>query len=155
MNNTCVNGSARQVMWAWVCIITGGASTSIIFVAPKVLSRETRVATNVCLSRQTFCRDFFFFFFFVATKYFCSEKTFVTTNICRDKHNFVATKVLSRHAYFCRDQHVFVATKHVFCSEKSMLVETELVSRQMCLSRERHSCRDKPCRGGEGGICIV
>ena len=103
-----------QVMWAGCALSLAETSTSIIFVAPKVFSRETRVATNVCLSRQSFC--LFFFFFFCRDKYFCSEKMFVTTNICRDKHNFVATKVLSRHAYFCRDQHVFVATKHVMFS---------------------------------------
>ena len=33
----------------------------------------------------------------VVTKYFCRNKAFFTTNICRDKHNF--------------DKHVFVATK--------------------------------------------
>ena len=42
------------------------AATSIIFVATKL---------------------------FVATKYFCHD-SFVATNICRDQHNFVATKVL-------------------------------------------------------------
>ena len=35
-------------------------------------------------------------------KYACRDKTFVATNICRDKHNFAVTKVL-RQAYFCRD----------------------------------------------------
>ena len=43
----------------------------------------------------------------------CLNKTFVMTNICRDKHNFVATKVLFRQAYFCRDK-TSVATKMIF-----------------------------------------
>ena len=41
-----------------------------------------------------------------------------TKMFCCDKHNFVATKLLSRQAYFvatkdgfCRDKHVFFATK--------------------------------------------
>ena len=38
-------------------------------------------------------------FAFVATKIFC-----------HDKHNFVATNVFSRQAYFCPDKRVFVAT---------------------------------------------
>ena len=82
-----------------------GAATSNIFVATNVLLRQTRVCYNkhVCydktclLSRQ---------------KYGCQDKTFVQTNIflLRQKHNFVATKLLPRQAYFCRDKHVFVAT---------------------------------------------
>ena len=32
------------------------------------------------------------------------DKTFVTTNICRDKHNFVATKVLLCKYNFCLDK---------------------------------------------------
>ena len=56
---------------------------------------------------------------------------------------FVATKVLSRQIFvatnitlsrqkFCRDKHTFVATKHVFCRNKSMLVNlfTKRLSRQ-------------------------
>ena len=36
--------------------------------------------------------------------YFCRDKSSVASNICCDKHNFVATKVLSGQAYFCRDK---------------------------------------------------
>ena len=63
----------------------------------------------------------------------------------------VATKLLSRQAYFCRDKHVqryayrykaFVATNTC----KGMLIETKLLSRQtrakVCLSRQSF-CRDK------------
>ena len=68
-------------------------------------------------------------------RYFCRGKTFVATNICRNKHNFVATK----QAYFCRDKHVFVATKHMFCHDKSMLVATKVLSRQTRISRDTHN----------------
>ena len=54
-------------------------------------------------------------------KYACRDKTFVMPKIfCHDKHNFVATKVLSWQSYFvvtkdlfCRDNHVFVVTKMI------------------------------------------
>ena len=80
----------------------------------------------VFLSRQKYaCRDKTF----VATKFYLSQqirvcrdkhtfscekrrvlslqtrvKKIVATNICRNKHVFVATTVLSRQAYFCRDK---------------------------------------------------
>ena len=68
-----------------------------------LLSRHVFVVTNVCLSRQNFCRDKIMF---VAT-HICHDKSFVETFIfififCHDKHTFVATKSLSRQAYFCR-----------------------------------------------------
>ena len=58
-----------------------------------VLSRQNTsfVGATVCLS-------------FVATKIFRRDITVVEKNICRDKHNFVMTNVLSRQAYFCRDK---------------------------------------------------
>ena len=46
-----------------------GASTSIIFVATKLLSQQIFVATNIILSRQ---------------KNACRDKTFVVTNTCSD-----------------------------------------------------------------------
>ena len=71
---------------------------------PKVsfLSRQT----CVCRNRTVFCRV---------------KSMLVATNTyaCRDKHNFVATKVFSRQAYFCRDERrvfvglCFVATKMI------------------------------------------
>ena len=70
---------------------------------------NTFVATNIFLSRQTFCRATNIITFvgsktsFVATKH-----VLVARNICRDK------TILSRKAYFCRDRkHTFVATKIV------------------------------------------
>ena len=67
-----------------------GAATSIT----KRLSRQAYFCRNKTrlMSRQNVCRDKHVFVF-VATKIFC-----------RDKHNFVPTKVLSREAYFCRDK---------------------------------------------------
>ena len=75
---------------------------------------------------------------FVATKLSLSRQSF-----CRDKHNFVATNVLSRKAYFCRDKtrllsrqtavcrdKTFVATKMIFvaapASDIPTLVETDV-----------------------------
>ena len=54
------------------------------------------VATKVCSPRQNICRNKIMF---AATKYFCCVKTFVATNICRNKHvshdkSFVATSIL-------------------------------------------------------------
>ena len=78
------------------------------------LSRQTRVSrvtTRLVATTVCFCRDKIMF---VATKYFCRDKSFVTTNICRDKHNFVSTSILlSRQTRICRDKHVFVATKMI------------------------------------------
>ena len=89
-------GLSSLAVLSWVILSLAGAVTSIIFVATKVLSGPTRV-----------CRDKIMF---IATKlsclswqnYVCRDKRFVATKIfCRDKHNFVATNVLSRQAYFC------------------------------------------------------
>ena len=78
-------------------------------------SAKTLPRTNTCLSRQIF----------VATKHFFRDKL----KKIRDK-SFVATKVLSRQAYFCRDKRrvlsrqktCFVATKHVFVTTEMVLV---------------------------------
>ena len=51
--------------------------------------------------KYNFCGDKIMF---VATKYFRRYKTFVATNICCNKHVFVARKVLWRQAYFRRDK---------------------------------------------------
>ena len=77
------------------------------------LSRQNTsfVATNVCLSRQTYlcvCHDK------IRRKVCLSRQTFVTTNTCFVEANtrFVATKLrLSR-------QNIFLATKHVFAATK-------------------------------------
>ena len=77
------------------------------------------------LSQQKFYRD---------KHVFCRTKSIFSR---RDNHNFVATKVLSRQAYFCHDKQVssnnFVATKVLsrqayFCRDKR---------RVLCLSRQK------------------
>ena len=48
--------------------------------------------------------------------------------ICRDKHVFVTTSILSsRQKYVCRDKHTFVATKDVFCRDKHIFVATKMI----------------------------
>ena len=95
-----------------------GAATNIIFVATKVLSRQTRV----CVHKK-----------YAFTNFLTRQK------FCRDKHNFVAAKLaatnklLSRQktCFFPRDKHTFVATKIYF------------VAINTCLSRQKYACRDK------------
>ena len=59
-------------------------------------------------------------------KYTCRVKTFVATNICRDKHTFVATKDV-----FCRN------TPRV-CHDKTFVVTSFVVTKlcRTCLSRQ-------------------
>ena len=102
------------------------------------------VMTSMCLSWQTcvchnkhiFCHDKSRL---VVTKVFCHNNfsccnkqfchVFVMTklcllrqNICRNKHNFVATKILNMillQQKLCHDKHIFVATKDMFCHDKN------------------------------------
>ena len=60
-------------------------------------------------------------------KYACRDKTVVVTNtgvsrqiFCRDKHNFVATKLLSRQAYFCRDKRLVLSRQTRVCRDKTL-----------------------------------
>ena len=66
---------------------------------------------NTCLSRQNT--------YFFATKHvYCRDKSMLTllqAYVCRDKHDFVPTKVLSRQAYFCRHK------RRVLSRQKSYL----------------------------------
>ena len=92
--------------------------------------------------KYDFCRDKHVLF---ASR---QNTSFVATN--SDIHNFVATKVLSRQAYFCRDKHVFVVAnlpfvatkiclsreKNVYCRDESLLVAAKV------LPRQNHVCRD-------------
>ena len=66
---------------------------------------------------------------FVATKYFCRGKTFVTTNIFRDKGNFSARKLLLRQKYACRD--------------KTFVLTNTCLSRQNICRDKQNFCRDK------------
>ena len=82
-------------------------------------------------TRHVFCRDKIMQVSLLSRQKFCRHKhVSVATNICCDiflvnKHDFVATKVLSRQAYFCRDKgrvlsrrdkHLFVATKMILAA---------------------------------------
>ena len=69
-----------------------------VFVATKHIFCRNK--THL-LSQQNICHNNIMF---AATKQFCCVKTFVATNICRNKHTFLMTKVLSRRAYFCRNK---------------------------------------------------
>ena len=63
--------------------------------------------------------------FFVSTKYFCRNKSLVTT------------KIILLLEKFSHAMYIFVATKDVLCRNKHMFVATN-----MCLSRQNF-CRDK------------
>jgi len=115
-------------VWSVCSVSLVGAATSIIF-----------VTTNV--------------FVFVMTKYFCHDKTFVVTNICRDKPMFVVTKVLSQQAYFCRNTSLLLLRQTHVCCDKSKLVATKpllwqnyvdrLLSWQKYVCHDKHFCCDK------------
>ena len=96
------------------CISLAGAATSIIFVATKVLLRQTRTCPLLPPPKKIACRDKIFLswhnffsqqilvFVFIATKRLSRKHTFVVTNgvFCCYKHVFVATKVsLSRQTF--------------------------------------------------------
>ena len=58
------------------------------------------------------------------------------TCLLQQNMSIVTTKVsLSRQQQKFDDKLVFVTTKHVFCRDKSMLVETKPLSRQTCVCR--------------------
>ena len=101
-----------------LCELIIGGSHKYHFVAAKVQIRVLS-GTKVCFSPQD---------------YVCLDKSFVATNICRDKHNFIATKLLSQQAYFCRDKHVFVATKLVFCRDKTFVSLSKGEKQRMCIA---------------------
>ena len=124
-----------------------GAATSIIFVATNKLSRQVRVYRDQksLLSRKKYaCRDKIMF---VATKeMFCHDKhvfvkhvfvatKLVTTNICREKHNFVATSILlSQQTRVCRDKTILLFSRQKYtCCDITFF---------RCLSRQNF-CRDK------------
>jgi len=106
-----------------------GAATSVIFVLT--------MKYVFVMTKPVFWRDKSMLvakkllIMFVTTKYFCHNKTFVVTNICRDNrvycdNTFVSTSLfLSRQAYFCATNNVFVATKVTkaqFCHDKIIII---------------------------------
>ena len=92
----------------------------VSFLLRQVLLRQTCVSwQNVfVMTKHVFCGDKTV----VVTNLFLWWQTFVVTNtsllqqntkiFCHDKHNFVATKVLSRQAYFFRDKNYTCASSH-------------------------------------------
>ena len=79
----------------------------------------------------------------------CRNKSFVTTSIlvhgrgqkvvvlqqqyaCRDKYNFVVTKVLLQQAYLCHDKSIVVTNTILlgqkFCCNKHIFVTTKVLS---------------------------
>ena len=102
-----------------------GAATSIIFVATKVLLRQTRICReNVFVeTKHVCCRDKSMLAerkLLLRQNYVCRDKIFLSrqkqTRVCRDKHTFVAT----------RD--VFVATQ--LSLSRQMFVVTNVLSQQ-------------------------
>ena len=95
-----------------------------VCVPSLMLSLAGAATSIICVAtKQVFCRNRRNF---VATK----VTYFVATNICTNKRNFVETNVLSRYA-------VFVATKHVFCLDKNMLVASRhknILLSHLCLA---------------------
>ena len=71
---------------------------------------KTFVTMNICLSQQIFVATTF------VTKYF----------FCRNKHNFVTTKVLSRQAYFCCDKRCVLSWQPRVCRNKTF-VTTKMI----------------------------
>ena len=70
------------------------------------------------------------------TRLFVASKTFaVVTNICRKKHVFVMTKLLSRQAYFCRNKiHILSWWTCVCCDNSKLVVHNKtFVPIKLCL----------------------
>ena len=113
-----------------------GAATSIIF-----------VATNMCLSQQhvSCCNKSMLVVTFVTVKYFCCNKSFVTTNICCDKHVFVTTKdVLSPQTRVCGDKSKLVARN--MCLSQQIFVARKVLSRQKYVcATSIHLSQQKMC----------
>ena len=100
---------------------------NIIVFFPQAYALMLWSITGVSCHKYHYSRDKSMVF---ATKlYFCRSKTFVMTNISRDKHachdkTFVATNTCLLRQKFCHDKHTFVATKDVFCLDKRMFAAT-------------------------------
>ena len=141
MTNYIIGGSCHKSQTRDRCVFV---ATKPVFCRDKTML----VATNTSFvgTKPVFCRDKTMLVAtntsFVGTKpVFCRDKTMLTatqlfqelpqvsflsrkskSNICCDKHNFVATEVLLRQAYFCRYKiafccyKTFVATKIILAA---------------------------------------
>ena len=115
------------------------------FVATSLLlSQQTRVCSNkrrhlfttkVCLLRQISVT-------MNTNTSICCEKSYVIIKIfCHDKHNFVATKVLSRQAFFFFHQRTCMClSRQNFCCNKNDTCDS---SSQWYAGRDSHN---SPCR---------
>ena len=108
----CVGGGGGY-HWRELPQVSSFVVTNMFVATNTCLSRRniSFAATKVCSSRQAyFCRDKRHVLsrqknpFLSRQNYVCHDKKFAITKICGVKHNFVATKVSSRQAYFCCDK---------------------------------------------------
>ena len=75
---------------------------------------------------------------------FCDDKTFVVTNICHNKHNFVVTKVLSwRTWFFWQQKTCFVTTNMCLLQRKYACCDKTFVATKLCLLQQNYVCHDK------------
>ena len=82
--------------------------------------------------------------------HFCRDKRFATTNICRDKHNFVATKVCHKYATqvchkynFCRDKTRLLSRQKYACRDKTFATKKTIVFVATDICRDNFFCRDE------------
>ena len=59
------------------------------------------------------------------------DKTFVATNICRNKHNFCRDKNILSRQNFCRSEHTFIVTKDVFRHDKTFVATRFVVTKMI------------------------
>ena len=84
---------------------------------------KTFVATKLCLSRQNL---------------------YVATNVCRNKHNFVATSILlSRQTRICRDKRRLLSRQKCACCDKTFVAtnyfngDKRFIATSIVYSRQR------------------
>ena len=124
--NTFLSGQKTCFVAIKVCLsrhisvnLTSFVATKNMFVTTNATKhfyfrdKSMIIATDTCLSRQNII---------------CRDKTFVSTKIFyRDKHNFVATEVFSRQAYFCRDKRRILSSQRRVCRDKEVFVATKMI----------------------------
>ena len=86
-----------------------------------IVTNMSFVVTKVCLLWQTFCEKIMF----VATKW---HSTNIQQKFCCDKHNFVATKVLSWQKYACCDKKPLSQQNYVCCDKTFVTTKMILVA---------------------------
>ena len=109
----------------WVFMLT---DSDLCWLRWLEFSRGIRGSRNITKLQREFCERFMLFPAFyacselslaaAATKaYACCDKTFLTTNICRDKDNFVATNTSFVATKVCLSRQ----TRVCFCRDKNIL----------------------------------